>query len=48
LAAGPVSATDTLTCPYCSHSAPARDFLSLALPTRPASVGVYMVFNARP
>jgi hypothetical protein len=47
LTAGPVSATDTLTCPFCSHRAPARDFLSLALPTRPARVKVYAVYNAR-
>jgi hypothetical protein len=37
---GPISVTDPLTCPFCGHDAPARDFLSLALPTRPARVVV--------
>jgi hypothetical protein len=40
LNAGPVSLTDALSCPFCSHRAPARDFLSLAPPTRPARVVV--------
>lgn len=31
-----------LTCPYCSHSGPLRDFLSLAAPTRPARVVVWV------
>jgi len=30
----------TLTCPFCRRRAPARDFLSLASPTRPARVAV--------
>jgi hypothetical protein len=34
----PRSLTDELTCPYCQHRAPLRDFLSLELPTRPARV----------
>ena len=38
--AGPAALTDALTCPYCSHQAPVRDFLSLADPTRPARVVV--------
>jgi hypothetical protein len=29
-----------LACPYCAHAGPARDFLSLAAPTRPAHVVV--------
>jgi hypothetical protein len=29
-----------VTCPYCGHSAPARDFLSLARPTRATRVVV--------
>jgi hypothetical protein len=29
-----------LACPYCDHSGPLREFLSLALPTRPARVVV--------
>lgn len=32
--------TARATCPFCAHTAPARDFLSLALPTRPAHVVV--------
>ncbi|MGI9185714.1 MAG: hypothetical protein ACR2GZ_12285 [Solirubrobacteraceae bacterium] len=34
------SLTDWLTCPFCEHSGPVRDFLSLASPTRPARVVV--------
>ena len=40
LTTGPVGLTDPLTCPFCAHSAPVRDFLSLADPTRPARVVV--------
>ena len=40
LTAGPVALTDALTCPFCAHSAPVRDFLSLTDPTRPARVVV--------
>jgi hypothetical protein len=47
LTAGPVTPTDTLTCPFCSHRAPARDFLSLAPPTRPARVEVRAIYGAR-
>lgn len=32
--------TDPLVCPFCDHRAPVRDFLSLAMPTRPARVVV--------
>jgi hypothetical protein len=32
--------TDELSCPFCHHRGPVRDFLSLALPTRPARVVV--------
>jgi hypothetical protein len=32
--------TELLACPFCEHSGPVRDFLSLALPTRPARVVV--------
>jgi hypothetical protein len=38
--AAPAALTDALTCPYCAHQAPVRDFLSLADPTRPARVVV--------
>jgi hypothetical protein len=36
----PLLLTDQLICPFCDHRAPARDFLSLASPTRPARVVV--------
>jgi hypothetical protein len=36
----PTSLGETLTCPFCHRRAPARDFLSLAAPTRPARVAV--------
>ena len=39
-AAGGVSVTATLGCPFCLHSARVRDFLSLGTPTRPARVEV--------
>jgi hypothetical protein len=38
--AGPMALIDALTCPFCAHEAPVRDFLSLADPTRPARVVV--------
>ena len=34
--------TDGLDCPFCAHGAPARDFLSLAPPSRPARVIVHV------
>lgn len=36
----PVSPSEWLTCPFCDHHGPAREFLSLSLPTRPARVVV--------
>jgi len=47
LTAGPVGPADLLDCPYCSHRAPVRDFLSLATPTRPARVEVRVVDRVR-
>jgi len=38
LAAEPISLAHTLSCPFCQRRAPARDFLSLAPPTRPAPI----------
>lgn len=35
-----LSPADPLTCPFCGHDGPLRDFLSLAAPTRPARVVV--------
>lgn len=43
LAAGRASPADPLACPFCGHAATTRDFLSLAKPSRPARVGVYVV-----
>lgn len=43
LPAGPTTPAARLGCPYCDHVAPARDFLSLAEPTRPARVEVRVV-----
>jgi hypothetical protein len=40
LTAGPVSPANSLSCPFCSHYAPVREFLSLAPPSRPARVEV--------
>ena len=40
LTGGPAALTDRLSCPFCAHEAPVRDFLSLADPTRPARVVV--------
>jgi hypothetical protein len=39
----PLSLSDQLTCPFCGRLGPARDFLSLARPTRPARVLVRLV-----
>ena len=38
----PLLLTDDLTCPFCRRRGPARDFLSLTRPTRPARVYVRM------
>jgi len=46
-AAGPSSPADPLGCPFCGHATAVRDFLSLATPSRPARVGVYVVHRAR-
>ncbi len=45
-AAGPLSPADQLSCPYCDHRAPLRDFLSLAAPPRPTRVEVRLVRRA--
>ena len=36
---------DALSCPYCGRAGALRDFLSLAVPTRPARVEVRVVFG---
>jgi hypothetical protein len=41
----PVSVVDELICPYCRHRGRVRDFLSLALPTRPAHVVVRISYR---
>jgi hypothetical protein len=37
---GEVAVTATLTCPFCEQHGPVREFLSLAVPTRPTRVQV--------
>ena len=44
----PVSIVEQLTCPYCRYRGPVRDFLSLALPTRPAHVVVRVRYRPTP
>jgi hypothetical protein len=39
--------SQSLDCPFCRHTAPLRDFLSLALPARPARVEIRMVPRVR-
>jgi hypothetical protein len=46
LGGDPVAPTDLLSCPFCSHRAPVRDFLSLATPSRPAKVAVWVTAPA--
>jgi hypothetical protein len=41
LAGRRVTPRDLLACPFCAHAAAARDFLSFAVPTRPARVQVW-------
>jgi hypothetical protein len=43
LAAGHVSPMHSVDCPFCHHTAAARDFLSLTQPSRPARVEVRVV-----
>jgi hypothetical protein len=45
-AAQPLSLTDPLACPFCDARGPARDFLSLGAPTRPARVIVRVAQRA--
>lgn len=39
--------SEDLHCPFCAHAAPLREFLSLALPSRPARVEIRMIRRAR-
>jgi hypothetical protein len=41
--AGAASPSEVLSCPFCSHRAPLRDFLSLTQPSRPARVEIRVV-----
>jgi hypothetical protein len=43
LADGPRSLTDSLMCPFCGHQGVVREFLSLAVPTRPTRVALSVV-----
>jgi hypothetical protein len=47
LTAGPASPADPLGCPVCDHTGTVRDFLSLAVPSRPARVDVRVVRRSR-
>jgi hypothetical protein len=42
----PISLADELSCPFCETRGPARDFLSLAPPTRPARVLVRVTIRS--
>ena len=42
----PLTITDALTCPFCGHHGPVREFLSLAIPTRPTRVVLRVSFGA--
>jgi hypothetical protein len=43
----PLAPAAPLTCPFCSHGGPLRDFLTLGEPTRPARVEVRLVPRVR-
>jgi hypothetical protein len=43
----PLAPGSPLTCPFCAHSGPLRDFLSLTPPTRPTHVVVRVTAPAR-
>jgi hypothetical protein len=43
----PRSPADLLLCPYCLHTAPTREFLSLDAPARPARVVVTLTGRTR-
>lgn len=47
LPAGPVAPADPLSCAFCAHAGRARDFLTLAAPSRPARVEVRVVGSTR-
>lgn len=40
-----VTPADPLHCPFCAHRGPARDFLSLRAPVRPARVAVRITLH---
>jgi hypothetical protein len=45
---GGMSPGELLGCPYCEHTAAAREFLTLGAPTRPARVDVRVSLRRRP
>ena len=47
LAGAVVSPSAPLSCPFCLHRAPVRDFLSLTQPTRSARVTVRLIARKR-
>lgn len=47
IGAEPLSPRTTLSCPFCAHRAPLREFLSLTPPTRPTRVIVRVTAGGR-
>ena len=43
----PMFVTDPIACPFCDARGPVRDFLSLAVPTRPARVIIRVALSVR-
>lgn len=39
--------SEHLDCPFCRHTGPLREFVSLALPSRPARIEIRMIAGAR-
>jgi uncharacterized paraquat-inducible protein A len=44
IGSGRLALGETLTCPFCAHEAPVRDFVSLARPTRATRIVVRVGF----
>jgi hypothetical protein len=47
IGSGPLSPGSPLTCPFCAHHGPLREFLSLTPPTRPTRVIVRVTAPAQ-
>ena len=48
IGSGRLSLTETLTCPFCAHHAPVRDFLTLGPPTRATRVVIRVGLDGAP